>query len=70
MSAYPLIRIRASDRTTVAFQFAIGLPGMISPTITLQHGNFAFWSSWMPRYLDEPEWKDSIFTIGIGHKVP
>jgi len=70
MSVYPLIRIRASDRTTVAFQFAIGLPGLISPTVTIHHDDFAFWSCWLPRYLDEPEWKDSIFTMGIGHKVP
>ena len=67
---FEFIRILASDRTTVAFQFAIGLPGLISPTVTIHHDDFAFWSCWLSRYLDEPEWKDSIFTMGIGHKAP
>jgi hypothetical protein len=70
MSVFPLIRYRASDRTTVAFQGAVGLPGLISPTVTIHHDDFAIWMCWTPRYLDEPEGKNSIFTIGIGHRVP
>ncbi|MHB9027384.1 MAG: hypothetical protein ACYC9O_01305, partial [Candidatus Latescibacterota bacterium] len=70
LSVYPLIRYRITDQSLISAQFAIGLPGMISPTVSAQHGDLAFWSCWLPRSSNNSDRSSNIFSIGMGKKIP
>ena len=66
-AVYPLVRYRATKRTSVAFQYAFGFPGLISPSVTIQHDNYATWF-----YLiadDTGSLAESFFSIGIGRQI-
>lgn len=66
LAFYPLVRYHATDQTSVAFQCSVGFPGVISPSLTVQHDDYVFWSCVLPKYLDEPELSNSRFTVGFG----
>jgi len=69
ISVFPLIRWRATDQASINIQCALGLPGLISPVIALQHRDMFFWTCWLPGSLDDPDRDRDFFSIGIGRKI-
>ena len=65
LSFFPLIRYNISDATNICFQCAVGLPGLISPSLSFQNGPFVYWASWNPATSGSQEYHDT-FSIGIG----
>jgi hypothetical protein len=69
LSVYPLFRFRPAENTSISVQYALGLPGILSPTVSVQHGDYAFWICPSPQYYDEPG-RDMLISMGIGHRIP
>jgi hypothetical protein len=45
-------------------------PGLFSPSVMLQHGDYSLWSCLMPKYIDDPGWRGSYLTVGLGRRLP
>ncbi|MEO8398564.1 MAG: hypothetical protein ABI550_01985 [Ignavibacteriaceae bacterium] len=47
-SFFPVLCYDISDRTNISAQMNLGLPGFVSPSITLNNEGNVYWLSWLP----------------------
>ncbi len=70
LAVYPYLRIGISKTSSIGLQFAVGIPGIFSPSILYQQDKHYYWVSAFPTQTQDKKFNDlRYFTFGFGFRL-